>query len=127
MADGHGYTDTRGRDGKLRDIHDLPRLMDHLPLFFVVAIVHENIDVWDEIEGDLMRVDARMSSLSVQHLTRLLHELIDRGSTGAGNRLICVHYDAANRIYAVNRRQRHDHLDGGAVGIGNDALMPECF
>src|SRR5206468_3443230 len=38
----------------IRRVQDLARLLHHLPLFLARAVLHEGVDVWKEIESNLL-------------------------------------------------------------------------
>src|SRR3546814_9429116 len=53
MPDEHRHAHAGGGDLDLR-IEDLLRLDRHLPLFLGRAVVHEDVDMGDDVEGDLL-------------------------------------------------------------------------
>ncbi len=48
-------------------------------------------------------------------------QLLDSLFAGAGNRLVGTDINAFDADGIMDRLQRHHHLDGGAVGVGDDA------
>ena len=52
---------------------------------------------------------------------QLVHPLL----AGAGHRLVGRHHHALDAELVVQRLQRHHHLDGGAVRVGDDVALAE--
>ena len=50
-------------------------------------------------------------------------ELRDACLSGAGDALVGAHHDALDAECAVERSERQHHLDGGAVRIGDEAVL----
>ena len=99
---------------------DLPRLPHHLHLFLGVTVLLEVVDVGHDIEGDLLRRTNGLHGLRVQQLGSLRRQCFHGAPARAGHRLVGRHVDAGDADSIVDRLQRHDHLDRGAVGVGND-------
>ena len=55
----------------------------------------------------------------------LREQLVHRLLAGARDRLVGRDHDALDPRHVVQRLQRHDHLDGRAVRIGDDALLAD--
>jgi hypothetical protein len=53
--DGHAHG--RARDAQVRQMQDLATLGDDLPLFAGVAVLQEDVDLGQGVEGDRVRVD----------------------------------------------------------------------
>ena len=104
---------------------DLRGLDDHLPLFLGVRVVHEDVDMRNDVERDLVRKRLDGKVLAVQVLARLLVKLVHRLEARTTCGLVGAHDDALDATREiVERLERDDHLDGRAIGIGDDARMP---
>ena len=102
-------------------LKDLLRLARHFHLFFGVAVGADVPSVGYGIEGDLRRMDrAIVERLGVQQIGGLAGQFGDAGGAGAGDRLIGGDVDALDARRIVNGLERHRHLNGRTVGIGDD-------
>ena len=61
---------------------------------------------------------------AVQESASLIVQLGHGRRAGAGSGLVGGHHDALDGREVVERLQRDDHLDGGAVRVRNNAIMP---
>ena len=118
--DRHAHAGRRDRD---IGIEDLARLHLHLPLLLGRAVGHEDVDMGDAVEGDLLgealAVDRRIGVDGAGLVEELVHRLL----AGAGDRLIGGHDHALDPRQIMQRLQRHHHLDGRAIGIGDDVAL----
>ena len=105
---------------------DLARLVDQLALLVgVVVSLGERARLGEGVEGDLVRVDARLGGLAVEDGAGLLAKLVDRRLAGAGDGLVGGDDQALDPGLVEERLQRHDHLHGRAVRVGDDpAVFP---
>ncbi len=112
-----------GRGDLDRGVHDLLGLGDHLPFLLGRAVLHEDVDMGNDVEGDLLRVDLGLDLLA-GHVDALglVPELVHRLLAGAGDGLVGRDDDAGDARPVVDRLQRHHHLRGRAVGVGDDVL-----
>ena len=81
----------------------------------------------DGVERDavLERLDGQLVlGLAVQELARLIVQLGHGRGAGAGRGLVRGDDHAGDARQVVERLERNHHLDGGAVRIGDDAVMP---
>ena len=122
-------TGTRAQVAEIADLlaeaEDLARLGHHLALLGrVVVAVLEGLDLRQDVEGDLVRVDLGAGASSpVEHRLRLRAQLLDRPLAGAGDRLVGGDDQALDAGRVVDRRERHHHLHRRAVRVGDDALV----
>ena len=73
----------------------------------------------------LERLDGQVVVIgAAQVLLGLVVELLHGGSARSGSRLVGRHDHALDARQVVERLERHDHLDRGAVGVGDDAGVP---
>src|SRR5215212_6842979 len=103
---------------------DLARLAHHLALLGrVVIAVLERLDLGQDVEGDLMGIDAWLRRLTVENRPRLLPQLPDCVSAGARDRLIGGDDQPLDPDRVEDRLQRHHQLHRGAVGIRDQAVV----
>ena len=76
-----------------------------------------------DVEGDLVRVELRLHRLAGGPLARLRVERGDAALAAARHGLVGADDDALDAGGVVDGLERHDHLDGGAVGRGDDARV----
>ena len=98
----------------------LAGLPHHLHFLTGIAVVLEHIDMRDGIEGDLARVDLALDFLAVEQARGLPRQFFDSLFAGTGHRLVSGHVDALDADRIVDGLQGHQHLDGGAIGVGDD-------
>ena len=109
-----------GRSGRCSD---LARLDDDLPLLLGVAVIAEDVDVRQRVEGDLVRIDGGLQWLPRGPGTDLVLQLRHGLVAGAADGLVGIHDDARDAgAVAQGLEQRHQ-LHGGAIGVGDDALV----
>ena len=103
-------------------MHNLLRLVVHLHLLLGIAVGLEDVNLRNDVVGQLMR-----ELLDGLHLTLFYHFLIlllqfsHSGSTGTRSTLVRADMDALDVRDVLQRLQYDHHHDGGAVGIGNNA------
>ena len=97
--------------------------MDHLHFFLGVVIFKENVDVGQAVEGNAVGVGLVFGIAPVEEVAHLALQLFNTLLPGARNRLIGGNNHAPDFGRIVQGLERHHHLDGGAVGIGDDAVM----
>ncbi len=125
MADEHRHAHA-GRDQLDLGVEDLLGLGHHLPLFLGVAVLHEDIDVRDQVEGDPLRKLLHLGLVHGEDRLGLREQLVHRVLAGARDRLIGRHHHARDLGLVVQRLERHHELRGRAVRIGDDALLAEA-
>ncbi len=64
MAHEDRHAHGRARDPQIREVEDLARLGDDLPLLLRVAVLEEHVDLGERVEGDGVRIDARLLRLA---------------------------------------------------------------
>ena len=124
MADEHRHAHA-GRGHLDVGIENLAGLGRHLPFLLGRAVVHEDVDMRDAVEGDLLGELFLLDGIVDIDPAGLVEELVHRLAAGAGDRLIGRDDDALDAREIVQRLQRHHHLDGRAIGIGDDAALLE--
>ena len=107
-----------GGDPERLIVQYLLGLLDHLPLLFGIAVVEEDVDVREHVERDW--VGELLGSLPRD---AVLEVVVSRDAR-ARDRLIGGVDDALDAEGVIERFERHHRLDGGAVGVGDDALVP---
>ena len=82
MAAVNGHAHGGRRDAQRVVLHDFLRLVDHLHLLFRIEVVHEDVDLRDEVERDLIVLrqladgqDVRLGLLPRGQCRNLLFEL----------------------------------------------------
>ena len=104
-------------------IEDLLRLDHHLPLFLREAVLHEDVDVGDEVEGDALRKLLLLDLLQRVERLGLAVELVHAVLAGAGDRLVGRDDDALDGGVVMQGLEGDDELRGRAVRVGDDALL----
>ena len=103
-------------------MHNLLRLVIHLHLLLRVAVGLEDVNLRNDVVGQLVG-----ELLHGLHLARLDHLLIlllqfgHGGSTGTRGTLIRRDVDALDVRDILQGLQHYYHHDGRTVGVGNDA------
>ena len=111
MADEHRHAHA-GRVHLDLGIEDLLGLDHHLPFFLGRAVVHEDVDVRNHVEGDLLGELVRRDFIADEDRSALLEQLVHRRLAGARDRLIGRDHHALDRRRVVQRLERDDHLRG---------------
>ena len=111
-------------------MHNLFSFVNHLHLFFSVEIVEENVDLRNQVEGDgiMLSKGCRRKNMCFHLATfsislSLVSELVDALLAGARNSLVGGNNDTFNASEVIERLKSHNHDNGGAVGIGDNAFM----
>ena len=116
MVDGDAHGG--GGDAQGLIVQYLFGFLYHLPFLFGVAVVEEYVDMRQHIErdgiGELLGRFARDAVLQV----------VVSGDARAGDRLIGGVNYALDAESVVKGLKGDDSLNGGAVGIGDDAFVP---
>ena len=81
----------------------------------------------NDVEGDLLGEELRRLGIGDVDRLGLLEELVHGGVAGARDGLIRRDHDAADAGGIVQGLQGHHHLDGRAVGIGDDVALAIAF
>ena len=123
MADKHRHPHA-SRGHLDRSIQDLPRLDRHLPLLLRRAVIHEHVDVRNDVEGD--RLGEFLRRHRVVHVQRprlrpqLVHPLLSRARHG----LIRRDHHTLDAEFVVQRLEHQHHLDRRAVRL---AMIPRLM
>ena len=130
MAASYRHADSGRGDADFIIVHDLMGFIHHLHFFLGVVIVQEDVDLGNQVISDLImlrkagrREDLRFVRFAFGKCSGFVIELIDPFFAGAGNSLVRADHDAFDTGQIVNRFQRHQHDDGGAIRIGDDAFV----
>ena len=122
-----GDADGGGGDADGVVAHDFHGLIYHFHFFAGVAVVAEGVaagDLGDAVEGDgVGEFVAFQVGLAGEDGPGLLVEFVQGGTTGAGDGLVGGDDDAFNCGGGVEGLKYDDHLDGGAVGVCDDAFV----
>ena len=105
-------------------MHDLAAFVLHLHLFLRVAGRQERINVRQHVESDLVRINLSRHRLLLDDLVHLALQFGDGLGARARYGLVAGGEDAFAGEGRVQRIERHQRDGGGAVRIGNDALVP---
>ena len=103
-------------------VQDLLGLHHHLPFFLGETGIQEDINVGNDVEGDLLGEASLRDRVGHEHGPGLGEQLVHRLFSGARHRLIGRDHDPLDDRQVMQRLQRQHQLGGGAVGIGDDAL-----
>ena len=113
-----------GRGDFDRRVDDLFGFGDHLPFFLGRTVFEEDVDMRNHVEGDLLgELAGGLVIGRVVDAFGLIPKLINAFLARAGNRLVSRDDDALDLGAVVQRLQRHDHLRGRAVGVGDDVFL----
>ena len=126
VADEHRHAHAGRCQLDLR-VEDLLGLGDHLPFFLGRAVVHEGVDLGNDVEGDALRELLRLDRIGHEDGAGLREEFVHRLLARARDGLIGRDHHALDRGEVVQRLQRDDELGGRAVGIGDDVLLGEAL
>ena len=74
----------------------------HFHLFDGVAVIQKIGDLWQDVEGDLLRVNFRFDGLAIQQLGGLADKLLDALFAGTGNRLVGANIDPGDADGIIN-------------------------
>ena len=99
---------------------------DHLPLFLGRAVIHELVDMRDAVEGDFLGELLRRALFVHEGRLGVVEQLVHAFLAGARHRLVGRDDHALDLELVVQRLQRHHHLDGRAVRVGDDAALAEA-
>ena len=116
----HAYAGRADRDIGIENFAGLDR---HFPFFLGRAVIHEDINVRDHVERDLLGQLLRLDRVVDVDRPGLIEQLVHRGATGARDRLVGGDHDPFDAGQIVQWLQRHDHLDRRAVRVGDDAAL----
>ena len=106
-------------------MHDLAAFVLQLHFLVGIVIVHTGADVGHHVAGDLAGEDLGLHGLAGGQSVQLFFQLYNTGLAGTGHGLIGAGYHALNGGQLVQGVDGHGGDDGGAVGVGNDAVMLE--
>ena len=123
-----GDADAGGAEREVGLVQNFAALDLHLPLFFGVAVVEENVDLRNRVEGQLARM-FRDDDLFAGGERGVLRVQLGRGRAArAGGGLVGVGDHAHDAALAHQRRERERQRHGAAVGRGDDpAVLAQVF
>ena len=120
MGASHGDTDAGSADLHIA-VHDLARLVVHLQFLLRVVIVAEDVDLGDEVVGELVGELLHLGLFASCDGLDLVIQLGHTTCPSSAGGLIGGYVDTADVAEALDGVQGDDHLDGCAVGVGDDA------
>ena len=123
MAAYHRHADAGAADLQLRQVHDLAALVLHLHLLGGIALEGFAADLRDDVIGDLILEHLGRDTLALTQQLHLLHQLLRAACARAGHGLIAGGHNALDGAVVVQGVNGHQADDGGAVGVGDDALV----
>ena len=123
MGPEHRHTDAGAGDLELGAVEDAAALVLHLHFFGSVAIFQTVADAGDDVEGDLGGEDLGLDGLAFGQGLHLVLQLLQPGLTGTGDGLVGAGHHALDGRELVEGGHRHEGDDGGAVGVGHDAVV----
>lgn len=106
-------------------IKNLFRFDHHFPFFFGRSVIHKDVNLRNDVKRNLfgelfLRFVNRLVHINA---ARLIKQFVHGFFAGTGNGLIRRYDNALDLECFVQRRQRNDHLNGGAVRIGNNVFL----
>ena len=101
-------------------VHDLARFVEHFHLLFGVAVFGKRIYLRYQIVSQLIGEFRNCRIFFVNQLFVLFQQFVHGSSARARCRLIRGHVNAFDVRDILNGFQRHNHLNGSAIGIGNN-------
>jgi hypothetical protein len=104
-------------------MHNLASLVFHFHFFLRVTGRQEGIDLGQNVECDLVRIDFAGDHFVGDDLRDLTSEFIDRFRTRARNSLVTRSKNARNAERLVQRIKGHERDGGGAIRIRDNALV----
>ena len=119
----YGDAHTGGAGAETRVAENLAALVFHLHLLFRVAVVEKHIHMRQCVEGDLVGVNRFFNFAPGCNGFHLTLELLNAHCATAGDGLVAGGKNTLHAKGPMQRRQRHEGDDGGAVGVGNDAAV----
>ena len=122
MADEDRHAHASGGELDL-GIQDLLGLRHHLPLFLREPVLHEHVDLGDQVEGDALGKLLLLHVLERVERLGLAVELVHAFLAGAGDGLVGRHDDALDGGAVMERLEGDHELRRGAVRVGDDALL----
>src|SRR5712691_787062 len=127
------HPNTSNRRAEFREMHDPAPFVLHFHFLFRITALEKNIDMWQHIERDRVRIYLRrwLSILSATGRTRrgercgfyLLFQFVDSTLAASGNGLIASRENAAYTKHPVQRINRHQRNRRRAVWIRDQTAM----
>ena len=102
-------------------VHYLSCLVVHLHLLLGVAVGLEDVNLRYNVICQLVGELLDRNRLAVLYLAVLLLQFGHCCCTGTAGTLIACYVDAVYMAQLLDRLQHHNHHDGSAVRVGNDA------
>ena len=126
----YGNTHSGRSDAHFVIMHNLFGFVDHLHLFFSVEIIQENVNLRNQVKsnGIMLSQGSGRQNMCFHFATLsislgLVGELVNALLASARNSLVGGNNNTFNASQIIERLQSHNHDNGGAVGVGNNALM----
>ncbi len=116
-------TNARRRDFDIGVFKNLIGFVDHFHFFFGIVVVEENVDMRQAVESNAVRVNGVFRFYAVEELADLGFKFLYAFLPGAAYCLVGGNNDALDRAHIVDRFEGDKHLNGGAVGVRNNAVV----
>ena len=124
VAADNRHTHTGAGDLQLGQVHDLPALILHLHFLAGVAIALLTADLGNQVVGDLVGEHLGLIGLTLPQGLHLVLKLDGAACAGTGHSLIGGGSHGADGSQSIQRIDRRNGNDGGAVGVSDDAAVP---
>src|SRR6266478_2667801 len=122
MADEHRHPYAGGDQLDLR-VKDFLGLRHHLPFFLGEAVLHEHVDVGNQVEGDAPGKLLGFDLAGREHRLGLVEQLVHGVLAGARYRLVGGNHHPGDFRVVVQGLEGDHKLGRRAVRIGNNALL----
>src|SRR5262249_50198039 len=122
MADEHRHPYAGGDQLDLR-VKDFLGLRHHLPFFLGEAVLHEHVDLGNEVKGDAPGKLTRFDLAGREHRLGLAEQLVHGVLAGARYRLVGGNHHPGDFCVVVEGLEGDHKLGRRAVRIGNYALL----
>ena len=123
VAAHHRHPDAGAAHQQLRQVHNLPALVLQLHFLAGIALVLLAANLGNQVEGNLVGEHLGLVLLPSGQCLHLVHQLDGAAGTGTGHRLIGGDGHGADGADGVQGIDGGGGDDGGAVGVGDDALV----
>src|SRR5260370_9384720 len=101
-------------------MHDLASLVLHFHFLCGVTELEKNIDVWQDVERDRMRINLWRRLPILSRCFHLILQFSNGACATAGNSLITRSENTANSKSAMQWINRHQGDCGLAIRVGNE-------
>ena len=113
----HRHAHGGGRNGYRIVTQDFAGFVHHLHLFLGVTVRQEGVDVRKHVQVN------GMGKFGTAATGTFGLQLLDTALTGTRYALVSAHHNAFDAVGLVQGSDGQHHLDGGAVGVGDDVVL----